>query len=65
MNQRASQKINPVLLAQIENGVAVKDYLDEGCWIMEDISKMIETFKKGGYNNFVDALGSASINNNS
>ena len=36
------RKVDPVLLAQIENGVQVRDYLNEGCWIMEDIAKMIE-----------------------
>ena len=46
MKQKAGgRKVDPVLLAQIENGVQVRDYLHEGCWIMDDIAKMIESFK--------------------
>lgn len=61
MDKKDNRKIDPILLAQIENGVKPKDYLFEGCWIMEDISKMIETYKNGGYNNYI---GPAGINTN-
>jgi len=65
MKQKAGgRKVDPVLLAQIENGVQVRDYLHEGCWIMDDIAKMIESFKQGGYKHFSDDIGAVSINNN-
>lgn len=61
MDKKANRKIDPILLAQIENGVKVNDYLHEGSWIMEDLTKMIETYKNGGFNNYV---GVAGIQNN-
>ena len=57
MDKTNNKKIDPILLAQIENGVKVKDYLYEGSWIMEDLNKMIETYKNGGFNNYVGAAG--------
>lgn len=64
MDKKAYGKVDPILLSQIENGIKVKDYLHEGSWIMEDIADMIETYKNGGYNNYVGVLG-VSIHNNS
>ena len=57
MNKKTNRNLDPILLAQIENGVHVKDYLYEGSWIMEDLAKMIETYKNGGYNNYVGVAG--------
>jgi len=42
LNLRGGKKIDPAVLAQIENGVSAKQYLQEGGLIMNDVFQLIE-----------------------
>lgn len=58
-------KITPQVLAQIENGVPYRSYLNEGQMIMQDVNQMIENLKDGNYNNFVGSIQGSPTNETS
>ena len=62
MNLRGGKKIDPAVLAQIENGVSAKQYLQEGGLIMHDVFQRIEQLKQGNYNNYIDENAHAISN---
>ena len=53
LNDKSIKKIDPIILAQIENGVSFNQYLSEGQSIMNEANKMIDHLKQGNYNNYV------------
>ena len=64
LNQKGGKKIDPAVLAQIENGVSGKQYLLEGTLIMQDVFKLIEQLKQGNYNNYIGENAHGSPNSN-
>ena len=64
LNQKGSRKIDPAVLAQIENGIPAKQYLLEGTLIMQDVFKLIEQLKQGNYNNYIGENAHGSPNSN-
>jgi len=62
LNQKGSRKIDPAVLAQIENGVPAKQYLLEGTLIMQDVFKLLEQLKQGNYNNYIGENAHGSPN---
>lgn len=47
------KNVPTILLSQIEAGITAAQYLQEGLQIMQEVRWMIDSIKKGNYNNFV------------
>ena len=64
MNLRGSKKVDAAILAQIENGVSAKQYLQEGALVMHDVFQLIEQLKQGNYNNYIGDNNNTSPGSN-